>query len=79
MIHQGLHRPEKYLHLESFLENSLKIKVALKSTGKSLKALKSPGILLFSVGLSTVDRDLNQFKIVVPIFGAANKGTIILY
>ena len=37
----------------------------------------------FSVGLSTVDRDLNQYKIVVPVFGAAyaapNKGTTILY
>ena len=28
---------EKYLDLESFLEKSLKIKPALKSTGKSLK------------------------------------------
>ena len=34
-------------------------------------ALKSPQIL-FSVGLNTVDRDLNQYKIVVPFFGAAN-------
>ena len=45
------------------------------------KALKSPWILLFSVGLSTVDNDLNQYKIVVPLFGAAyaapNKGTAI--
>ena len=31
----------------------------------------SPWILLFSEGLSTVDRDLNQYKIVVPLFGAA--------
>ena len=47
------------------------------------KALKSPGILLFSVGLSTVDRDRNKYKIVVPVFGAAyaapNIGTTILY
>ena len=28
------------------------------------KALKSPWILLFSVGLNTVDRDQNQYKIV---------------
>ena len=39
--------------------------------------------LLFSVGLSTVDRDLNQYKIAVPLFGAAyaapNIGTTILY
>ena len=31
---QGLHRLEKYLNLEGFLEKSLKIKSALKSTGK---------------------------------------------
>ena len=29
---QGSHRLEKYLNLEGFLENSLKIKSALKST-----------------------------------------------
>ena len=34
---QGLHRLEKYLNLVDFLEKSLKIKSALKSTGKSLK------------------------------------------
>ena len=33
---QGSHRLEKYLKLEGFLEKSLKIKPALKSTGKSL-------------------------------------------
>ena len=33
---------EKYLNLEGFLEKSLKFKFALKSTGKSLKVLKSP-------------------------------------
>ena len=46
-------------------------------------ALKSPKILLFSVRLNIVDRDLNQYKIVVPLFGAAfaapYKGTLILY
>ena len=31
---------EKYLNLEGFLEESLKIKSALKSTGKSLKGLE---------------------------------------
>ena len=74
---------EKYLNLESFLEKSFKIKSALKSTRKSLKSLKSPWILLFSVGLSNVDRDLSQYSIVVPLFGAAyaapNRGTTILY
>ena len=39
---QGSHRLEKYLNLEGFLEKSLKIKSALKRTGKSLKSLKSP-------------------------------------
>ena len=46
-------------------------------------ALKSTGILLVSVELSTVDRVLNKCKIVVPLFGAAyaapSKGTMILY
>ena len=37
---KGLHRLEKYLNLEGFLEKSLKIKSALKSTGKSLKNLE---------------------------------------
>ena len=34
----GSHRLEKYLNLEGFLEKSLKIKFALKSTGKSPKS-----------------------------------------
>ena len=37
---QGLHRLERYLNLEGFLEKSLKIKSVLKSTGKSLKSLE---------------------------------------
>ena len=37
---QCSHRLEKYLSLESFLEKSLKIKSALKSTGKSLESLE---------------------------------------
>ena len=37
---QGSHRLEKYLNLKGFLEKSLKIKSALKSTGKSLKSLE---------------------------------------
>ena len=39
-FYQGLHRLEKYLNLESFLEKSLKIKSALKSTGKSPQSLE---------------------------------------
>ena len=50
---------------------------------KVIYALKSTGILLFSVGLNTVDRDLNQYNIAVPLFGVANaapnKGTTISY
>ena len=37
---QGSHRLEKYLNVEGFLEKSLEIKSALKSTGKSLKSLE---------------------------------------
>ena len=40
LLCQGSHRFEKYLNLEGFLEKSLKIKYALKSTGKSLKDLE---------------------------------------
>ena len=38
-IKQGLHRLEKYLNLEGFLERTLKFTYALKSTGKSIKGL----------------------------------------
>ena len=73
---------------------SFKIKSALKSTGKPLKSLEKALNSAISVGLSTVDRDLNHYKIVVdrdlnhykivvPLFGAAyaapNKGTTVLY
>ena len=37
---QDWHRLEKYLNLKGFLEKSLKIKFALKSTEKSLKSLE---------------------------------------
>ena len=72
-----------YLNLEGFLEKSLKIKSALKSTGKSLQTLeKSLNSTIFCIGLSTVDRQINQYKIVVPLFGAAyaapNIGTTVL-
>ena len=54
--------------------------MCLEKYWKSFKGLE---ILLFSVGLNIVDRDLNQYKIAVPLFGAAyaapNKGTTILY
>ena len=49
-LKQGLHRLEKHLNLEGFLEKSLKIKIAMKSTGKSLESLEKSLNLLFSVG-----------------------------
>ena len=49
---QGWHRLEKYLNLEGFLEKSLKIKSALKSTGKSLKCLEKS--LNFSIFCRTL-------------------------
>ena len=36
---QDSHRLDKYLNLEGFLEKSLKIKSAIKTTGKSVKSL----------------------------------------
>ena len=39
-IFANTHRLEKYLNLEGFLEKSLKIKSALKRTGKSPKSLE---------------------------------------
>ena len=40
MVNHGSHMLEKYLNSEGLLEKSLKIKSALKSTGKSLKGLE---------------------------------------
>ena len=37
---QGSHRLEKYLNIQDCLENSLKIKFALKSTGKTLEGFE---------------------------------------
>ena len=37
---RGSHRLEQYLNLEGFFEKSLKMKYALKSTGKSHKGLE---------------------------------------
>ena len=79
----GFAQAWKYLNLEGFLEKTLKLNLPWKVLENHSKALKSPWILLFPVGLSTIDGELNQYKIVVPIFGAAyaapNKGTTILY
>ena len=32
LVNQGSHRPEKYVNIQDYLEKSLKIKFALKST-----------------------------------------------
>ena len=40
LLIQGSHRLEKYSNLEGFLKKSLKIKYALKSTGKSQEDLE---------------------------------------
>ena len=40
LYRQGSHRLEKYLNMKGFLEKSLKMKYALKSTGESLKGLE---------------------------------------
>ena len=67
-LSQGSHSLEKYFNLEGFLEKPLKIKYASKSTGKSLE-----NTLNSSIFCRTVDRDLSQYKIAVPLFGAATK------
>ena len=57
----------------------LEIKFALKGTGETLKGLeKSLNFAIYRC-INTVFGDLNQYKIMVPPFGAANKGTTILY
>ena len=58
-----MHRLEKYLNLEGFLEKSLKIKYALESTGKLHKGFEKSLNSFFSVGINTDNRDLNQIKL----------------
>ena len=70
-VKQGSHRLEKYLNLGGLLEKSLKIKSALKSTGKSVKGLENSLNSAIFCRTQTVDRNLNQYKIVVLSFGAA--------
>ena len=85
MLHliQGSHMLEKYLNIQNCLEKSLKIKFALKSTGKILKGLEKSLNFTIYRRVQHCFRDLNLYKIVVPLFGAAyaapNKGTLILY
>ena len=62
---------------------SWKLNLPWKVLEKHPKALKSTWILPFTGGFSTVFVYLNQYKIVVPLFAAANaapnKGSTILY
>ena len=47
-MHQGSHRLEKYLNIQGFLEKSLKMKYALKSTEESPKGLeKSVNFIIY--------------------------------
>ena len=77
---QGSHRLEKYLNLEGFLEKSLKMKSALKSTGKSLKSLeKSLNSTIFCRTALLIETKIS-IKL-LSLFGAAyaapNIGTTI--
>ena len=59
---------EKHLNLEGFHESPSKLNMPRKVLDNHARALKSPRILLFSVGNNTVDRDINENKIVVNNF-----------
>ena len=65
------------------LESPWKLNLPWKVLEKTLKGLEKYSILPFTGGFNSVFGDLNQYKIVVPLFGAAyaapNKGTAILY
>ena len=56
----------------AFLNSTWKLNLPWKVLENHSKTLKSPWILLFSVELNTVYGDLNQYKIVVLLFGAEN-------
>ena len=77
----GFAQAWKVLEYKRLSWKVLKIKYALKSSRKTLKVQKSPWILPFTGGFNTVFGDLKQYKILVPLFGAAysapNKGTTI--
>ena len=63
---KGLHRLEKYLNIQDCLEKSLKI-ICFESYLKTLKGLeKSLSFIIHR----RIFGDLNQYKIVVPLFGA---------
>ena len=82
-VKQGSHMLKKCLNLEGLLEKSLKNNSALKSNGKSLTGLEKSLNFTIYKRIQQCFEDLNQYQIVVPLFGAAyaapNKGTTILY
>ena len=55
----------KVLEVRGLSWKVIEIKSALKSTGKSLKSLEKSLNSTIFCKLSTVDRDLNQYKIVM--------------
>ena len=65
------------------LKSTWKLNLHWKVLEKHSKALKSLWILPFTGGFNTVFGDLNQYTILVPLFGAAyaapNRVTTILY
>ena len=64
---QGSHSLEKYLNIQDWLEKSLKIKFALKVLEKHSKTLN----YTIDRRVQQCCRDLNQYKTVVLLSGAA--------
>ena len=60
-FYRGLHRLEKYLNIQDCLEKSLKIKLALKSTWKTLKGLEKSLNFTIYRRINTVFCGLNQY------------------
>ena len=79
----GLYRLKKYLNIQDCFEKFLKIKFALKSTWKTLKDLEKSLNFTINRRMLQCFWDLNEYKIVAPLFGAAyaepNKDTTIFY
>ena len=85
MFHQGSHRLDKYLNIEGFLEKYLKIKFALKSTGKSLKGLENSlnstiymFVCLFALRPKSTAMVIAGRSVHLITRAAPNKGTTIL-
>ena len=77
LMKQGLHRLEKYLNMKGFLEKSLKIEYALKSTGETLCLEKCLNFTLFCKTYSEISMKLLSLSL-VQHNAAPNKGTAIL-